>query len=137
MTGPIDTHLEIRRIPRVRTRGVVEAVLFPEWVVVRASRREWRSACRFTATNGVEVDAVRAGCETHGSHIDVHYAVVALPKLRGTDAVAADVGERCSRGSHLVAAEKSRRTSTNRCNRCYRANRFECSHSLSGVGANS
>jgi hypothetical protein len=137
MTGPVGTNLEIRGVARVRTPSVVETVLFPEWIVVRASRREWCSACRFAATNGVEVDAVRAGCETHRSHIDVHYAVVALPKLRGTDAVTADIGQRRRCSSYLVAAEKSRRTSTNRCNRSYRANRFERSHSLSGVGPNS
>jgi hypothetical protein len=103
-------------------------MLFAERIVVRARGREWRRSGRLTASNGVEMNAVRSRRDMRRSNVDVHHTIIALPELRGTDAVPAAVGERSSRGGNMVATKESRRTSGNRCNCYHHANRLECSH---------
>lgn len=93
MACAIATDFEIRSIAGVRPRGVVETVLFAEWVVVRAGRREWCSPCSLAPSDGVEMDTMYSRREVHRANIHVNSAIVTLPQLGGSDSVAADIIE--------------------------------------------
>jgi hypothetical protein len=131
MTRSIRADLQIGCIAGMGTGGVVETMLFSERVVVRAGARERSRSGARAASDGVEMNSVDSRRESRGSHIDVNNSVIALPQLRGCNASAAHIAQRCRSGCHPMATEERRRTSRNRCNRCHCANCFECSHLFS------
>ena len=69
---------DIGRVTSVRPERVVQPVLFADWVVVRAGRRE-RCGSPLALSHLVEMNAVRARRESKTRNIDVNQPVRVLP----------------------------------------------------------